>query len=289
MEAARHIPVLVEEVIHWLNVRPEGIYVDATAGLGGHTAAIAQRLTTGLVIANDCDSEALEQARRNTSSWADRIRFRHGWFSSLPAALAEMGIRRVDGLLADLGASLAQLTGSRGFSVWTDGPLDMRFDTSSPMTADALVNTLNQPQLARLIRQQGEERRAEVIARAILRARPVRSAGHLARLIEQVAPRTGRLHPATRTFMALRRVVNREAEELAALLGCAPELAAGGGRLVVISFMSLEDRQVKQAFQDWIRQGRAIRLLKHVVRPSAEEVRNNPAARSARLRAIEFR
>jgi len=157
------------------------------------------------------------------------------------------------------------------------------------MTADALVNTLNQPQLARLIRQQGEERRAEVIARAILRARPVRSAGHLARLIEQVAPRTGRLHPATRTFMALRRVVNREAEELAALLGCAPELAAGGGRLVVISFMSLEDRQVKQAFQDWIRQGRAIRLLKHVVRPSAEEVRNNPAARSARLRAIEFR
>lgn len=289
MESARHIPVLVEEALHWLNVRPEGIYVDATAGHGGHTAAIAQRLTTGLVIANDCDPEALEQARRHTSPWAERIRFRQGWFSSLPAALAEMGIRRVDGVLADLGASLAQLTGHRGFSVWTDAPLDMRFDPCGPVTAADLVNTLNQRELARLIRQHGEERRADVIARAIVRARPVRSTGHLARVIEQVAPRTGRLHPATRTFMALRRVVNREAEELAALLECAPELAAGGGRLVVISFMSLEDRQVKQAFQAWIRQGRATRLLKHVVRPSAEEIRRNPAARSARLRAIEFR
>lgn len=288
MEAARHIPVLVEEAIHWLNVRPEGIYVDATAGQGGHTAAIAQRLTTGLVIANDCDPEALEQARRNTMQWAERIRFREGWFSTLPSALAEMGIRRVDGLVADLGASLAQLTGPRGFSVWTDAPLDMRFSPSGPVTAADLVNTLNQPELARLIRQHGEERRADVIARAILRARPVRSTGHLARLIEQVAPRTGRLHPATRTFMALRRVVNREAEELAALLRYAPELA-GGGRLVVISFMSLEDRQVKQACQGWIRQGRATRLLKHVVRPSAAEIRSNPAARSARLRAIEFR
>lgn len=287
-EAPRHIPVMVAEVIEWLNVRPDGIYIDATAGLGGHTAAIAQRLSRGVVVANDCDAEALAQAKKNTFRWAERIRFRHGWFSTLAAGLAEMGIEKADGLAADLGASYAQMTGDRGFSVWTDGPLDGRFDRSGGLTAADLVNTLDQRALAELIRRQGEERRADAIARAILRARPIRSTRQLARVIEEVAPRTGRLHPATRTFMALRRAVNREAEELAALLECAPRLVAPGGRVVIISFMSLEDRQVKLAFQDWVRQGRARRLLKHVVRPSAEEVRSNPAARSARLRAVEI-
>ncbi len=286
--SATHTPVMVAEVLEWLHVRPDGIYVDATAGLGGHTAAIAQRLSTGLVVANDCDAESLEMARRNTSPWAERIRFRHGWFSTLAEGLARLGLGPVDGLLADLGASYAQLTGDRGFSIQTDGPLDMRFDRSIEVTAADLVNGLNQRELARLIYQQGEERRAASIARAIVRARPIRSTGQLARVIEAVAPRTGRLHPATRTFMALRRAVNREAEELEALLAAAPKLVAPGGRVVVISFMSLEDRKVKRAFQEWVRAGQAVRLHKHVVRPQPEEVRRNPAARSARLRAVEI-
>jgi len=289
---AGHIPVLLAEALQWLAVRPEGVYVDATAGLGGHTAAIAQRLTTGLVVATDCDAEALEQAKQATFAWRERIRYRQCWFSTLPAALAEMGITQVDGLLADLGPNRAQLTvPERGFSFAADGPLDMRLDRSQPLTAAALVNSLSWKELAALFCQQGEERRhiAETIARAIVRARPLRTTRELARLIEEVAPRRGRLHPGTRVFMALRRAVNREAEELEALLAALPGLIKPGGRVVMISFMSLEDRQVKQAFHRWVREGRAVRLLKHVVRPSEQEVRLNPASRSGRLRVVQFR
>lgn len=290
-ESPRHVPVLLEEVLQWLNVRPDGIYVDATAGLGGHTAAIAQRLTTGLVIANDCDAESLALARRNTQPWAERIRFRHGWFSTLPDAVRRMGFAQVDGLLADLGPSFAQLTsGRRGFSFALDGPLDARYDATAGLTASEWLDRLTYNELVRLIVEAGEERRiAERIARAVLRARPLRSTRELARVIEEAVPRRGRLHPATRTFMALRRLVNREDEELSALLNAAPGLVRPGGRIVIIAFTSSEDRLVKRAFQDWIRQGRAVRLHKHVIRPSAEEIRANPAARSARLRAVEIR
>jgi 16S rRNA (cytosine1402-N4)-methyltransferase len=290
-EAPHHVPVLLEEAIQWLAVRPDGVYVDATTGLGGHTAAIAQRLATGLVIANDCDAESLEVARRNTAPWADRIRYRHGWFSTLPAALAEMGFDKVDGLLADLGPSYAQLTsGPRGFSFAADGPLDMRFDRSGGITAAEYLDRATYADLVRLFQEAGSERRiSERVARAILQARPLRSTRELARLVEEAVPRRGRLHPATKIFMALRRAVNREDEELEALLAAAPEIVRPGGRVVVISFMSTEDRKVKRAFRDWIRQGRAVPLHKHVIRPSEQEVRANPAARSARLRAIEIR
>jgi 16S rRNA (cytosine1402-N4)-methyltransferase len=290
-EAPHHIPVLLEEAIHWLAIRPDGIYVDATAGLGGHTAAIAQRLTTGLVIANDCDAESLELARRHTEPWADRIRYRQGWFSTLPAALAEIGFPKVDGLLADLGPSFAQLTsGERGFSFAAEGPLDMRMDRSGGLTAAEFLDRTTYQQLFRLFCEAGTERRlSERIARAILRARPLRTTRQLAGLVEAVVPRRGRLHPATKIFMALRRAVNRETEELEALLAAVPAIVRPGGRIVIISFMSTEDRLVKRAFQRWIRDGRAVRLHKHVVRPSEREVRANPAARSARLRAVEIR
>jgi 16S rRNA (cytosine1402-N4)-methyltransferase len=285
-----HFPVMLNEVLEHLAVQPDGIYVDTTAGLGGHTGAIAARLRTGFVIALDRDAESLEAAKKNTAAWADRIRFRQARFSELRAALASSGVEQVDGLLTDLGVSRYQLTEpERGFSLAAAGPLDMRMDRSQGATAADLVNTMSEKELADLIYQLGEERRARRIARAIVRARPVRDTLHLAGIVERAVPRTGRPHPATQTFMALRRAVNRETEELDALLRAAPDLVARGGRIVAITFMSLEDRQVKESFRRLAQQGRARLLTKHVLKPSEEEVAANPASRSAKLRAVEMK
>ena len=284
-----HWPVMLEEVLEHMALRPDGIYLDATAGLGGHTGAIAARLTTGLVIANDRDTESLELAKRNTAEAGDRIRFHHGEFSTLHEALRENGIDQVDGLLADLGVSRFQLTdAARGFSILTEGPLDMRMDQTKGATAADLVNYTAEKALADLIYQLGEERRARKIARAIVRARPIRSTRHLADVVERAAHRTGRLHPATQTFMALRMKVNEEQEELDRLLEIAPEIVKSKGRVVVISFMSLEDRKVKNRFRDLDREGRATILTRRPLRPTEDEVRANPAARSAKLRALEM-
>jgi 16S rRNA (cytosine1402-N4)-methyltransferase len=284
-----HRPVMLEEALEQLALRPDGIYLDATAGLGGHTGAIAARLITGLVIANDRDTESLELAKRNTAEAGDRIRFHHGEFSTLNEALRENGIDQVDGLLADLGVSRFQLTdAARGFSILTEGPLDMRMDQTKGTTAADLVNYTAEKALADLIYQLGEERRARKIARAIVRARPIRSTRHLADVVERAAHRTGRLHPATQTFMALRMKVNEEQGELDRLLDVAPELVKSKGRVVVISFMSLEDRKVKNKFRDLDREGRATTLTKRPLRPTEDEVRANPAARSAKLRALEM-
>ena len=285
-----HIPVMLNESLEYLAVRPDGTYADVTAGLGGHTGAIAARLESGRVMALDRDAESLEQAKRNTVEVADRIRYGQARFSELRQALAGWGLEAVDGILADLGVSRYQLTEpERGFSLTSAGPLDMRMDRAQPLTAGELVNTADERALADLIYQLGEEGRSRQITRAIVRARPLRDTLHLARVIEGAAARTGRLHPATRTFMALRRAVNRETEELDALLETAPGLVASGGRMVVITFMSLEDRQVKEAFRRLAQQGRARLLTKHVVKPSEEELLTNPAARSAKLRAVEMK
>ncbi len=284
-----HYPVLRAEVLEYLAIRPDGIYLDATAGLGGHTRAIAERLTAGFVIANDRDAESLEFARANTLEFANRVRFHQGTFSELQDAVRKQGIERVNGLVADLGVSRYQLTEShRGFSILTDGPLDMRMDQSQRMTAGDLVNSAAEKAIADWIYQLGEERRARRIARAIVRARPIRSTLHLAGVVERAVPRTGHLHPATRTFMALRMVVNDEQGELDRLLELGPGLVAAGGRVVVISFMSLEDRKVKEKFRSWGREGRAEVLTKRPVAPSQEETQENPASRSAKLRAVEM-
>lgn len=282
-----HFPVLLPEAIELLAVRSEGVYLDATAGLGGHTREIASRLTTGTVIASDRDPESLELARENTAEFAGRIRFHHGSFSDLRAALAENGISRVNGLLADLGVSRHQLTEpARGFSILADGPLDMRMDQTTGMTAADLINHSDEKTLADLIFQLGEERRARTVARAIVRARPIRSTLHLADVVLRAVPRTGRLHPATKTFMALRMAVNEEQEELDQLLRIGPDLLKSGGRMVVISFMSIDDRKVKERFRELGREGRAEILTKHPLQPSDAETAQNAASRSAKLRGL---
>ena len=288
-----HVPVMLREALEYLALKPGGVYMDATAGLGGHTGAIAKEVAAGLVLACDRDAESLELARANTQEFASRIRFHQVLFSQLGEALAAEGVSQLDGLLADLGVSRYQLTeGERGFSLMADGPLDMRMsrdrhaDTGG--TAADIVNFESEKELADLIFKLGEERRSRKISRAIVRARPIKTTGQLAKLIEGVVPRTEKIHPATRTFMALRIAVNREQEELDALLESIPRLAKQGGRAVILTFMSLEDRKVKQSFQAMAKTGRALVLTRHVVRPAEEEIWNNPPSRSAKLRAVEL-
>jgi 16S rRNA (cytosine1402-N4)-methyltransferase len=284
----RHYPVLLRESLDYLAIQPNGIYIDMTAGLGGHTRAIAERLESGFVIACDRDAESLELARANTAAVTERVRFFHGPFSDLPKVLAANKVDGVEGILADLGVSRYQLTEpGRGFSLNEDGPLDMRFDRGQSLTAADLVNELPEKALADLIFQLGEERRSRRISRAIVRARPILTTLRLARVVESAVPRTGRTHPATQTFMALRLKVNEELEELKELLRLAPERLKPGGRFVVLTFMSTEDRIVKRAFQAQASSGRAKILTKHVVRPSEKEILENAASRSAKLRAVE--
>jgi 16S rRNA (cytosine1402-N4)-methyltransferase len=283
-----HYPVLLQESLEYLAIRPNGIYVDMTAGLGGHTRAIAERLDTGLMLACDRDAESLEQAKRTTAEFRGRIRWFHGAFSKLPEALAQNGIEQVDGVLADLGVSRYQLSsGERGFSLMEDGPLDMRMDRTQELTAADLVNEMPEKALAGLLYELGEERRSRRISRAIVRARPILTTGMLARVVEKAVPRTGRIHPATQTFMALRLKVNDELGELDSLLAEVPKRLKSGGRFVVLTFMSLEDRKVKQAFQALAKAGQAQILTKHVVKPTEEEIAGNPPSRSAKLRAIQ--
>jgi 16S rRNA (cytosine1402-N4)-methyltransferase len=288
----RHFPVMLAETLEYLAMRPDGRYLDCTAGLGGHTRAIAERLTAGgVVIANDRDAQSLQMARRNTADFADRIEYSHASFSELDETTLGglVGETRFDGLVADLGVSRYQLTDpERGFSFQSEGPLDMRMDQTTGTTAADLVNHSAEKAIADWIYQLGEERRARKIARAIVRARPVRSTLHLADVVERAVPRTGPLHPATRTFMALRMVVNREQEELDALLEKAPAMVKPGGRIVVISFMSLEDRKVKESFRELARAGKGTLLTKKPITPGEQEVRENPPSRSAKLRAIEI-
>jgi 16S rRNA (cytosine1402-N4)-methyltransferase len=288
-----HTPVMLAECLEYLALKPNGVYLDATAGLGGHTGAIARRLAelggSGFVMACDRDAESLEIAKTKTADVSSKIRFHQSLFSQLGERLTAEGVSQLDGLLADLGVSRYQLTdGERGFSLMADGPLDMRMGRDIPGTAADIVNFESEKQLADLIFRLGEERRSRKISRAIVRARPIKTTGQLAKLIEGIVPRTEKIHPATRTFMALRIAVNNEQEELDALLESIPRLVKPGGRAVIVTFMSLEDRKVKHGFQALAKAGRAQILTRHVVRPAEEEIRNNPPSRSAKLRALEL-
>ena len=251
---ANHYPVLLAETLEYLAIQPDGKFLDCTTGLGGHTAAIAAKLTQGgKLVANDRDPQSLKMAARNAAEFADRIEFQHAQFSELQ----QTGLTGLDGLLADLGVSRFQLTDpDRGFSFLSEGPLDMRMDQTRGAPVADLINHCAEKAIADWIHQLGEERRARKIARAIVRARPIRSTLHLAGVVERAVPRTGPIHPATRTFQALRMVVNREQEELDALLEAAPRMVSPGGRIVIISFHSGEDRKVKEKFRELARSGR---------------------------------
>ncbi|HUQ49560.1 MAG TPA: 16S rRNA (cytosine(1402)-N(4))-methyltransferase RsmH [Terriglobales bacterium] len=292
-----HVPVLLKEAIDFLTVRRGGTYIDGTLGLGGHSFAIAKLLgPQGHLIAIDKDPKALEIANRRLSTppaghendWP-RITLLHGSFAELgkhvPAATA-------DGVLADLGINSMQLEdAARGFSFQAEGPLDMRMNTHEERTADQVVNHMNEEDLANVIYEFGEERRSRRIARAIVRARPVSSTAHLAQVISAAArPMKGsRLHPATLTFQGIRIFVNRELDDVRALVtgktAAAPLVLKPNGRLVVISFHSLEDRIVKDAFREGDKGGWYEMLTKKPVIAGYDEIDRNPRARSAKLRA----
>jgi 16S rRNA (cytosine1402-N4)-methyltransferase len=290
---ASHVPVLLKEAIDFLAVRRGGTYIDATVGLGGHSFEIAKRLgAPGHLIGLDKDPAALAIARTKLAAMSadwPRITLLQRSFAEIAKGEPARGI---DGVLADLGVSSLQLgDAARGFSFQAEGPLDMRMDPYSERTADQVVNHLDERQLADVIYEFGEERRSRRIARAICRSRPIRNTAHLAEVISAAARpmnRGERIHPATRAFQALRIFVNRELDDLKALLGAVPQILKPGGRVVVISFHSLEDRIVKDAFRDGGIQGMYYRILtKKPVTASEPESDRNPRARSAKLRAAE--
>jgi 16S rRNA (cytosine1402-N4)-methyltransferase len=300
-EGSGHLSVLLEEAMAWLAPKPGGRYCDATLGAGGHAFAVLERSSPdGRVIGLDRDPAALATAGARLESFGERVSLVHARFSAARVVLERLGMIPVDGFLVDLGVSSPQLDRpERGFSFRTDGPLDMRMDPTTGETAAELLRRVDEDELTRIIREQGEERHAARVARAIIEARragPVETTGKLAAIVARAIPRHeyGK-NPATRTFQALRITVNDELGEIERFLEVAADCLRPGGRLVVIAFHSLEDRIVKRRLRELAGRGgpgssdpAVLRLLtKHVVVPGDEERRSNPRARSARLRAAE--
>jgi len=307
--APEHLPVMREEVLQYLQCRPGGIYVDGTLGLGGHAWAILEKIEPGgLLIGLDRDKESLERARLHLQPYLDSTRLLHENFKNLPLVLNNLGIKPIDGILVDLGVSSYQLlVPERGFSFQSDAMLDMRMDRSQRLTAADLVNDLPEEQLADIIYRNGEERFSRRIAAAIVAAREAARITRCSQLAEIVSRACGgrgprSIHPATRTFQALRIAVNQELEGLEEFLANALSYLKPGGRLVVISFHSLEDRIVKRSFRmlsgycvcerppdlcTCPRQTRARVVTPRPRTPGDAELATNPRARSAKLRALE--
>lgn len=305
-----HIPVMLDEVLKALAVRPEGAYVDCTVGGGGHSAAIAERLGPGgRLLCLDQDPAALVAAGERLAPFGDRVRLHRTNFDRIAEVAAAEGLTAVDGILMDLGVSSPQLDApERGFSYREDAPLDMRMDPENPVSAADLVAELPEAELARILWEYGEERYSRRIARNIVRARergPIQTTGELARLVREAMPGPAlreQQHPARRTFQALRIAVNDELGALERGLRAAMPLLAPGGRLAVITFHSLEDRIVKRTLAEWAKgcicppgapvcicgHQPEVRLVgKQPWMPSAAEVERNPRARSAKLRVAE--
>jgi len=289
-----HVPVLLKEAIDFLEVKRGGTYLDATVGLGGHSYEIAKRLgAPGHLIGFDKDPAALKRAAVSLQPSAvsegdwPTVTLLHGSFAELAN---DQRPATIDGLIADLGVSSLQLGDpARGFSFQAEGPLDMRMNPMSGETAEQVVNHIDERELADVIYEFGEERRSRRIARAIVRSRPIRTTKQLVEVVSAAARsmKHERIHPATRTFQALRIFVNRELDDLKALLEAAPRVLRPGGRLVVISFHSLEDRIVKDAMREGAGAGHFRLLTKKPVTASEAEIESNPRSRSAKMRAAE--
>ena len=292
-----HEPVMAETVLEWLNPRPGQTVVDGTAGTGGHSLSMLPRLLPGgKLLAIDRDRDALDCARERLAAFGPHVEFVQDNFRSLPMVLQRLRLSRVDGILLDLGVSSLQLDrAERGFSFAREGPLDMRMDARQGATAEALVNALPASELAGMMQELGGERFAARIARGIARERcreRITTTRQLAQLVVRAVPsraRHGRLHVATRAFQALRMAVNDELGALQALLDALPTLLAPGGRAVILSYHSLEDRLVKQRFAHGLREGIWTVLTRKPARPMEREIARNPRARSAKLRAVECR
>ncbi len=285
-----HTPVLAGETIEWLRIRPEGTYVDATGGTGGHAIEIARRLTVGRLVVLDRDPQALEIARERLKAYEDKVILVHTEFSKIGEVAGDLKLPPLDGVVADLGVSSLELeSAERGFSFRQAGPLDMRMNPEAPLTAAEIVNHWPEKDLADLLYRKAEERDSRRIARAIVRARPIRDTEHLATVVAGGRKARGRqkLHPATKTFLALRIAVNREEEELEQFLSRTPATLSFGARWVILSYHSLEDRRVKRAFLGLAQEGTFRILTRKVIRPGAEEIANNPRARSAKMRVAE--
>jgi 16S rRNA (cytosine1402-N4)-methyltransferase len=284
-----HTPVLLVEAMQFLEPKTGGRFIDATFGAGGHTLALLERTTPdGKVLAIDQDQSALFAARPIVELSGSRLILVNANFRELAAIAVEYEFTGCDGVLADIGISSMMVDdASRGFSFMREGPLDMRMDRAEQMTAAHVVNTYSEKEIADILYTYAEERRSRPIARSIVRSRPLHSTTDLVRAIERVAggPRRGQIHPATRTFQALRIYVNDELKSLEAFLDASMGVVRSSGRVLVITFHSLEDRIVKQRFRNSAIPGRV--LTKKVVTATLDEVQRNPRARSAKLRAWE--
>jgi len=287
-----HVSVLKEEAINLLNLNSGDIVVDATLGSGGHAESIIQKvLPNGRVIGIDQDHEALERSKKRLSQYLDHITFVESNFRSLDSVLSENNISAIDGILIDLGVSQDQiLSATRGFSFRSDAPLDMRMSLKSNLTAADLINGYSEEDLANVFWEYGEERKSRYFAKHIVEARrkkPIKTTKDLATFIEKLAPRRGKIHPATKVFQALRIEVNDELGAVHEFLPKALDALNSGKRIAVISFHSLEDRIVKNIFRDKAKEN-IIRLInKKVIKPSRKETLENPKSRSAKLRIAE--
>lgn len=290
-----HVPVMSREVLEFLRPTAGGVFLDGTLGLAGHSKLIAKEIgDSGHLIGLDRDEQSLAVARKNLSSFSGRLDLAHANFGEFDEVLKELGVGQVDGMVFDLGISSFQLDNlQRGFSFKADGPLDMRMDRTSPVSAQNLVNELSEEELADIIFQFGEERYSRRIARSIVQYRKHKRLTEVRELEEiiftsvPVSYRRQRIHPATRTFQALRIAVNRELDSLTMLMDKFLNYLKTGGRIAVISFHSLEDRIVKDKFKELSKEDAVSLLFKKPLRPQEDEININPRARSARLRVAE--